>query len=82
VGAGPSGALLGAHIYARESLVDAVVLSASLPVRELPKDSAKVTFEMHAGLKVRLMEHVGNFVRVRLANGLEGWAPKDAIAEI
>jgi tetratricopeptide (TPR) repeat protein len=78
----PAGALLGAHAYARQSFIDAVVTSATLPARELPQDNAKVSFEIHAGLKVRLMEQAGNFVKVRLPNGLEGWSPKDGVTPI
>jgi len=78
----PTGALVAAHAYARDSLVDAVVMAHTLPARELPKDSAKVSFEIHAGLKVRLMEQVNNYVKIRLPNGLEGWSPKDGLAEI
>jgi hypothetical protein len=78
----PSGGLVAAHAYASQSFVDAVVVAPALPARELPKDGAKVSFEIHAGLKVRLMEEAGNFVRVRLPNGLEGWTAKEGVAAI
>jgi tetratricopeptide (TPR) repeat protein len=78
----PGGALLGAHAYAEESFVDGVVMNPTLQARELPKSSAKVSFEIHAGLKVRLMERVGDFIRVRLPNGLEGWTAKDGVAPL
>jgi tetratricopeptide (TPR) repeat protein len=80
--AAPAGALLAAHIYERETVSDGVVLAKSLVARELPKDSAKVSFEVHAGLKVRLLDREGKFIRVRLPNGLEGWTESEGIAEI
>ena len=74
--------MLAAHVYARQNMIDAVVTAATLPARELPQDNAKVSFEIHAGLKVRLMEQVGNFVKIRLPNGLEGWAQRSGVVEI
>jgi hypothetical protein len=50
--------------------------------RELPQPGARSIFEVHAGLKVRLLEETGRFVRIRLPNGLEGWAEREGIAEI
>jgi tetratricopeptide (TPR) repeat protein len=78
----PTGGLLVAHIYERETVSDGVVLAKTLIARELPKESAKVSFEVHAGLKVRLLDREGKFVRVRLPNGLEGWTESGGIAGI
>ncbi len=78
----PSGAVLAAHVYVRETLEEAVVLAQTLAARELPKDTAKISFEVHAGLKVRLLESSGRFVKIRLPNGLEGWAEREGVAGI
>lgn len=77
-----SGLLLAAHIYVRETVSQAVVMAKMLPARELPKDSAKPSFEVHAGLKVQLLERSGKYVKVRLPNGLEGWTEQSGVAEI
>lgn len=81
VAALPTGGLVAAHAWSSQKQL-AVVTAPTLPARELPKDTAKVSFEIHAGLKVRLIEQAGNFVRIQLPNGLEGWSPKDGLAEI
>lgn len=78
----PIGALLAAHVYVGETVHEAVVLAPRLVARELPGDEAKVLFEVHAGLKVRLLEETGRFVRIRLPNGLEGWTDREGVAEI
>lgn len=78
----PAGLLLAAHVYVRETVFEGVVIAKTLAARELPADSAKVSFEVHAGLKMRLLEVAGKFVKVRLPNGLEGWAERDGLAEI
>jgi len=76
------GLLLTAHVYVRETVSQAVVIAQTLPARELPKDSAKASFEVHSGLKLRLLERSGKYVKVRLPNGLEGWTDLNGLAEI
>lgn len=80
--AGASGILVASHAWVAENVKEAVVLAKTLPTRELPKTSAKSAFEMHAGLKVRVLESEGDFVKVRLPNGLEGWADRKGIADL
>ena len=72
----PAGRGLGSTVQ------EAVVVAPTLRARELPKDEAKVSFEVHPGLKVRLMEETGRYVRIRLPNGLEGWAEREGVSEI
>ncbi len=50
-----------------------VVTAKVAPVRAGPDPKLPTSFEIHEGLKVVLEEHEGGYVRVRLANGLEGW---------
>ncbi|RKH41341.1 tetratricopeptide repeat protein [Corallococcus sicarius] len=78
----PAGMLLAAHIWVHQNVHEAVVLSPTLVARELPRAEARSLFEVHAGLKVQLLEETGKYVRIRLPNGLEGWAERDGVAEI
>jgi len=78
----PTGALLAAHVWVERTLHEAVVLSRTLVARELPKGDSKVLFEVHEGLKIRLLEDAGRYVRIRLPNGLEGWTEREGVAEI
>jgi tetratricopeptide (TPR) repeat protein len=50
-----------------------VVLPDSLAVKEGADVNYKTGFQVHAGLRVRLLERDQDWLRVRLANGLEGW---------
>lgn len=76
------GLLVAAHAFVEATVREAVVLSPSLEALELPREAARVSFEVHAGLKVRLLESSGKFVKIRLPNGLEGWAEKDGVAQL
>lgn len=57
----------------------AVVTARSTPVREGPAKDFRSAFEIHEGLKVRVVKEADGFLRVRLPNGTEGWVlGKDA----
>jgi hypothetical protein len=78
----PGAGLLLAHVVRNETVHDAVVLAKTLPVRETPDASSKVAFELHAGSSVRLLASSGTFARLRLPNGLEGWAEQRNLAGV
>jgi tetratricopeptide (TPR) repeat protein len=50
-----------------------VVLPDVVAVKEGADPNYRSTFAVHAGLRVRLLERDHEWVRIRLANGLEGW---------
>jgi hypothetical protein len=78
----PGAGLLLAHFVVGETVHEAVVLAKTMPVRGTPEASSKVAFELHAGSGVRLLASSGPFVRLRLPNGLEGWAEQRDLAPV
>ena len=77
-----AGSLVAVHWYVASTVTEGVVLAKELKAREFPKESGKVSFEVHAGLKVRVLEGSGKFVRIRLPNGLEGWTEREGVADL
>ncbi|MGV3625769.1 MAG: SH3 domain-containing protein [Archangium sp.] len=82
IAGGLLGGALGIAANVRENVVEAIVQPTAAKVREFPGDTARVAFEVHAGLKVRIMETSGRFVRVRLPNALEGWTEKEGVVPL
>ena len=76
------GGSVAAHAYVTQTVIEAVVQPETVKVYEFPGERAKVSFEAHAGLKVRIMEETGRFVRIRLPNALEGWTYKEGLVEL
>jgi len=74
--------LVGIDAWVANNYVEAVVMPTTAKVREFPGDTARIAFEVHAGLKVRVMEESGKFVRIRLSNNLEGWTEREGVAEL
>jgi len=82
LGSSVLGCAVAIHAYVRQRVTEGIVVAPSSKVLEFPGDSAKTAFEVHAGLKVRLIETSGKFVRIRLPNALEGWISTDAVVEL
>ena len=74
--------LVGIDAFVSTNYVEAVVMPDTLRVREFPGDTSRVAFEVHAGLKVRIVEESGKFVRVRLSNNLEGWTEREGVVPL
>jgi tetratricopeptide (TPR) repeat protein len=73
LGALVGGALLGARLYLADRVEQAIVLPDVVQVKEGPDPNYQSVFGVHAGLRVRVTEKEQDWVRIRLANGLEGW---------
>lgn len=80
--AAPSAGVLAAHYYSGEAVNEGVVLAHTLPVHEVPEPRSKVAFELHPGVKLRMLDRSGDFVRVRLPNGLEGWTDPAGVSPL
>jgi len=77
-----NGGLLLIPPSVRRTHTDGVVTAKTVQAREFPQDAGKVSFEIHSGLKVRVLESSGKYLRLRLPNGLEGWAQAEGISII
>ncbi len=72
-----TGAVLAGLLVAGRATLDripsAVVLPDRVAVKEGADNNYRTSFEVHGGLRVRVLEREQDWVRVRLANGLEGF---------
>jgi hypothetical protein len=72
-----AGAALAALLVVGRVVMDRVpsgiVLADQVAVKEGADANYKTSFDVHAGLRVRLLDQDQDWVRIRLANGLEGW---------
>jgi tetratricopeptide (TPR) repeat protein len=78
-------ALGGALLLGRAALVRipfAIVLPEEVAVKEGADPNYRTSFAIHAGLKVRLLDREQDWVRIRLANGLEGWVKDSTVGRL
>ncbi len=76
------GLLLADLTWYRDLVHRAVVVAEAASVRKGPSPRFETAFEVHQGLVVRRLETDGPYVRVRLANGLEGWIRRTDVVAI
>lgn len=76
------GPLFALGAWERSHSPYAIVVTQMAPVREGPAKDFKATFEIHEGLKVRVLRNENGFVRIRLPNGTEGWVDDHQAATI
>jgi SH3-like domain-containing protein len=76
------GILMASRIYIQERVHHGVVVAVTTSLREGPERSAKEIMQVHEGLKVRLLNEVGDHTRVRLANGVEGFLQDSHLGRI
>ena len=67
------GLVMVGGIYVREKVHQAVIVSPTTPLLEGPQKHAQKQMELHEGLKIRVLNEVGDYARVRLPIGVEGF---------
>ncbi|HEV8538843.1 MAG TPA: tetratricopeptide repeat protein [Bacteroidota bacterium] len=60
----------------------AIVFSPSIPVKSSPDAQSTDLFVLHEGVKVDLLDTVGEWKKIRLADGKMGWIPAEGIRVI
>ena len=81
-----TGALLAGILLLGRMNLDRIPFGIVLPDMVAVKEGAdagyRTSFEVHAGLRVRLLDRDQDWVRVRLANGLEGWLRAEDVGRL
>ncbi len=73
---------LGIKIYDSMVNEEAIVLRPTAVVRTGPDVSSEPVFTLHEGAKVQLVEHRGDWLRIRLPDGKNGWLSQDDLEGI
>ena len=76
--AGISALLIAAGAWAQ-----AIVMRPVTSVKSSPSDaSAKDLFILHEGTRVRILDNVGDYTQIEIADGRQGWIPAREIEVI
>lgn len=60
----------------------AIVFAAQTDIRSAPTQSGEINFELHEGTKVKVLETIDNWKKIKLADGNIGWIEAEDIKEI
>jgi tetratricopeptide (TPR) repeat protein len=55
------------------SKTEAIILSSSVIVNSAPTDNNKNLFSLHSGSKVEIIGQIGNWIKIKIADGRNGW---------
>ena len=65
-----------------KSYKTAIVFAQQSDVKSAPTNSSDISFELHEGTKVQLLESLDNWRKIKIADGKIGWIAADAIKEL
>ncbi|WP_214070717.1 tetratricopeptide repeat protein [Mucilaginibacter sp. dw_454] len=60
----------------------AIVFTSSVNVKTSPAEAVSTTFVLHDGTKVNIMGNNNGWIRIKIANGNEGWIKEGDVKEI
>lgn len=76
------GGLHGYAVRAEADAPQAIALTTKLEVREGPGNHRRTLFVVQGGSRVRIVDRGSGWLRIRLPDGLEGWAPQAGLGEL
>ncbi len=60
----------------------AIILAKETPINSAPESGSTVLYQLHEGTKVKLLDKIGAWYKVRLSNGEQGWVIDSDLEEI
>lgn len=61
---------------------EAIIFAPTVTIKSSPDDKSIDLFVLHEGTKVKLLDHIGNWWEIKIANGSVGWLPSSSIERI
>ncbi|MBC8316035.1 MAG: tetratricopeptide repeat protein [Bacteroidetes bacterium] len=65
-----------------KTLHEAIVFDPTITVKSSPDEKSVDLFVIHEGTKVQLLDKIGEWYEIRIANGSVGWLPEESFEEI
>lgn len=68
--------------YYTQQTSEAIVFTPTITVKSSPAANSVDLFVLHEGTKVLLLDEVGSWAKIKIANGSIGWLPEESIKGI
>jgi len=65
-----------------KNLKEAIVFAPTITVKSSPNENSVDLFVIHEGSKVQVIDKVGEWYKIRIANGSIGWLPLETVKAI
>ena len=60
----------------------AIIFAESVAAREAPNLGSEISFTLHEGTKIQIVEKDTDWALIEIANGKEGWIPYSDLKEL
>lgn len=61
---------------------EAIIFLPTVTIKSSPDEKSIDLFVLHEGTKVKLIDNIGNWFEIKIANGSVGWLPSSAVEKI
>jgi len=61
---------------------EAIIFSETITVNSAPTNSSTNLFTLHAGSKVEIIDEIGDWINIKIANGNSGWILKNSMKQL
>jgi tetratricopeptide (TPR) repeat protein len=61
---------------------EAIIFAPTITIKSSPDEKSIDLFVLHEGTKVRVIDSIGNWFEIQIANGSVGWLPASAVEKI
>ena len=70
------------NYQALQDNTEAIIFTPTVTIKSSPDEKSIDLFVLHEGTKVRILDNIGNWYEIRIANGSVGWLPVSSIEKI
>jgi tetratricopeptide (TPR) repeat protein len=61
---------------------EAIIFAPTVTIKSSPDEKSIDLFVLHEGTKVKILDNIGNWYEIRIANGSVGWLPVSSVEKI
>ena len=61
---------------------EAIIFSPTVTLKSSPDEKSVDLFVLHEGAKVEIIDNIGTWFEIRIANGSVGWLPVSSVEKI
>ena len=69
----------GFHKSRLMSIEEAVIFKPSIDLMSEPTENSSVSFVLHEGTKVEVIDALGTWSKIKIVNGSEGWVENSSL---
>jgi hypothetical protein len=61
---------------------EAIIFAPTVTIKSSPDEKSIDLFVLHEGTKIKILDNIGNWYEIRIANGSVGWLPVSSVEKI